>query len=110
MAQWNMNKFVVFAAGIALGTAVAGPAAYMYGSRYALWGAYMDAANSAHKNIAVLRNLRADENEKARVNLEQFLELDEAVLRGCKYDLCSTDAYPRIRDALQEIEEYRASN
>lgn len=112
--DWHeMNKAGVFAVGacvgVALAAGVAGWVGYIYGSRHSLWGTYMDGPADARRNIAVLRDLRAGERGQAIKTLERALGSDEAVLRGCKYDLCGESTAAPVRSARDEIDAYGAN-
>jgi len=62
--------------------------------RLALSMLYLDSATHIKNNLYILSSLREGDNRNAINHLEQLLDTKVAILRGCKYDLC-TDSMPK---------------
>lgn len=105
------HRFLSFGVGVVLGlvvgAALAGVAAYHYGTRFLLRDIYVDAALNVHQNVALRRKLDAGDSAGTRDILDQFLKSDVIILNGCRYDLCADGRMPMVERALKAAAPYQ---
>ncbi|MGW8247642.1 MAG: hypothetical protein ACWGOV_05970 [Acidiferrobacterales bacterium] len=102
-----MKNVALIIIGIVIGSLASGFAVKHYYEEIMMWGLYMDHASDINKQVSVLTELRDGKKAKAITWLENYLVSDEAVLRGCKNDLCRDNSYPKFSEAIKKSETYR---
>ena len=102
-----MKNVVFVVGGLVLGGFISGFAVKRHYDEVLLWGLYMDSAADIKKQVAILTELREGKKEKAISYLDNFLVTDEAILNGCKNDLCRGHTYPKFVEALKISRAYR---
>ena len=89
------------------GAISAGYGTYYFCGNMMLWGLYMEAAKNSTIYISVINDLNKGNSESAIQQLNNYLQNSEAILRGCKNDLCKNESYDTFDKALKNIESYK---
>jgi hypothetical protein len=75
--------------------------------RTALSLLYLDSVTRVRNDLYLLSSLREGRTSDATHRLENLLDLQLSILRGCKFDLCAESTPRIITEALTSAEAYR---
>ena len=101
-----MKKIAIYLVILISGVLIGWYGTTFFLSNFMLHNMYTSETAKAQQNILVLEQLKNGSVEKAKMKIEENLNISKTILEGCMLDACKKTELPHVTKTLKLIQSY----